>query len=120
VGRQEQFRYLFMPLKLGTITLPNRIAMTCHATGYDNLDALPSKRTVDYLLARARGGAGLLITGPHHVTPVTSAAPFGSIHDDKAIQPLHGIADAFMSMVRKSWRSYAIWVETIPHGSTEG
>jgi mycofactocin system FadH/OYE family oxidoreductase 2 len=94
VGRQEQFRYLFMPLKLGTITLPNRIAMTCHATGYDNLDALPLKRTVDYLLARARGGAGLLITGPHHVSPVTSAAPFGSIHDDKAIQPLHGIADA--------------------------
>ena len=94
MGRQKQFRYLFMPLKLGAMTLPNRIAMTCHATGYDNLDALPSKRTMDYLLARARGGAGLIITGPHHVSPLTSAAPSGSIHDDKAIQPLQMIADA--------------------------
>jgi 2,4-dienoyl-CoA reductase-like NADH-dependent reductase (Old Yellow Enzyme family) len=51
--------------------------MLAHATGYFTLDCLPTERTeraVDYLLARARGGAGLLITAPHHVVPLTSAA----------------------------------------------
>jgi 2,4-dienoyl-CoA reductase-like NADH-dependent reductase (Old Yellow Enzyme family)/thioredoxin reductase len=94
VAGQGQFQYLFTPLKVGAMTVPNRILMLGHATGYFNLDALPTERAVDYLLARARGGAGLLITAPHHVLPLTSVAPPGPIHDDRAIKPLSRIADA--------------------------
>jgi 2,4-dienoyl-CoA reductase-like NADH-dependent reductase (Old Yellow Enzyme family)/thioredoxin reductase len=94
VVRQGQFQYLFTPIKVGAMTVPNRIFMPGHATGYFNLDALPTERALEYFLARARGGAGLLITAPHHVLPLTSVAPPGPIHDDKAIQPLRRIADA--------------------------
>jgi 2,4-dienoyl-CoA reductase-like NADH-dependent reductase (Old Yellow Enzyme family)/thioredoxin reductase len=94
VAGQEQFQYLFTPIKVGTMTVPNRILMPGHATGYFNLDALPTERALDYFLARARGGAGLLITAPHHVLPLTSAAPPGPIHDDGAIKPLRVVADA--------------------------
>jgi mycofactocin system FadH/OYE family oxidoreductase 2 len=76
------------------MTVPNRILMSGHATGYFDLDALPTERALDYFLARARGGAGLLITAPHHVLPLTSDAPPGPIHDDRAIKPLNRIADA--------------------------
>jgi 2,4-dienoyl-CoA reductase-like NADH-dependent reductase (Old Yellow Enzyme family) len=74
VARQGQFQYLFTPIKLEAMTVPNRILMAGHATGYFNLDGRPTERSVNYLLARARGGAGLLITAPHHVVPLTSAA----------------------------------------------
>jgi 2,4-dienoyl-CoA reductase-like NADH-dependent reductase (Old Yellow Enzyme family) len=60
------------------MTVPNRISMLGHATGYFTLDGLPTERTeraVNYLLDRTRGGAGLLITGPPHVLPLNSAAP---------------------------------------------
>jgi 2,4-dienoyl-CoA reductase-like NADH-dependent reductase (Old Yellow Enzyme family) len=57
------------------MTVPNRISMLGHATGYFTLDGLPTERAVDYLLARTRGGAGLLMTGPHHVLPLNSAGP---------------------------------------------
>jgi hypothetical protein len=79
VVRQGQFQHLFTPLKVGTMTVPNRISMLGHAAGYFTLDGLPTERAVDYLLARARGGTGLLITGPHHVLPLTSAAPPGPL-----------------------------------------
>jgi mycofactocin system FadH/OYE family oxidoreductase 2 len=94
VDRQEQFQYLFTPLKIGAMTVPNRILMPGHATGYFELDALPTERALDYFSARAKGGAGLLITAPHHVLPLTSAAPPGPIHDDRAIKPLKRITDA--------------------------
>jgi len=50
-----QYEYLFTPLKIGTMTVPNRIVMCAH------VHRLPDEQFKDYYRARAKGGAGLLI-----------------------------------------------------------
>ena len=56
-----QFPHLFSPLRIGTVTVPNRISFSAHLTNLSD-DGLPSERYAAYLAARARGGAGLIIT----------------------------------------------------------
>jgi 2,4-dienoyl-CoA reductase-like NADH-dependent reductase (Old Yellow Enzyme family) len=68
----EQFPHLLSPLTMRSVTLPNRIVFTGHGTGYTDRDGLPDDRAVAYYAARARGGAGLQLTG------VTSVMEEGS------------------------------------------
>ena len=63
-----QYRYLFSPLRLGPVTVPNRIVFSAHLTNYAE-GGLPSEQHVAYYEARARGGAGLIITEEHSVHP---------------------------------------------------
>lgn len=63
-----QFRYLFKPLRLGPVTIANRIVFSAHLTNYAE-DGMPSDQHVDYYESRARGGAGLIITEEHSVHP---------------------------------------------------
>jgi 2,4-dienoyl-CoA reductase (NADPH2) len=51
---------LFEPIRIGAMTVKNRIVMSPMTTGYAGLDQLPTKRLVDYLTARAKGGVGLI------------------------------------------------------------
>jgi 2,4-dienoyl-CoA reductase (NADPH2) len=51
---------LFEPISIGAMRLKNRIVMSPMTTGYAGFDQLPTPRLVDYLAARAKGGAGLI------------------------------------------------------------
>lgn len=61
------YESLFQPLKIGGMHLKNRIAMAPMATAADP-DGGFSPVVADYLTARARGGAGLIISGALAVT----------------------------------------------------
>lgn len=63
------YRYLFTPLRLGPLTVPNRIVFSAHLTNYATQDGMPSDQHVAYYEARAAGGAGLIITEEHSVHP---------------------------------------------------
>ena len=63
-----QYRYLFSPLKLGPVTIANRIVFAAHLTNYAE-DGMPSEQHAAYYAARAAGGAGLIITEEHSVHP---------------------------------------------------
>lgn len=67
-----QFKYLFSPLKIGRVVVPNRISFSAHLTNFAE-DCLPSERHVYYLAARARGGTGLIITEEQSVHPTDRA-----------------------------------------------
>ena len=54
--------HLFSPLTVGPRTFRNRIFSTGHRTQLTGPDELPNDRLVAYHEARARGGAGLIIT----------------------------------------------------------
>ncbi len=56
-----QFRHLFAPLTIRGVTLRNRIFSTGHMTMLV-ADGLPTEDLVAYHEARAKGGAGLIIT----------------------------------------------------------
>jgi mycofactocin system FadH/OYE family oxidoreductase 2 len=64
-----QYRYLFTPLRIGPVTVPNRIVFSAHLTNYATQDGLPSDQHVAYYGARAAGGAGLIITEEHSTHP---------------------------------------------------
>lgn len=69
---QGQFKHLFSPLKIGQVVVPNRASFSAHLTNFAE-DCLPSERHVHYLAARARGGAGLIITEEQSVHPTDRA-----------------------------------------------
>jgi 2,4-dienoyl-CoA reductase-like NADH-dependent reductase (Old Yellow Enzyme family)/thioredoxin reductase len=58
----SEYKYLFTPIKLGSVTLKNRIVCAGHCTQCpDPVTCLPNPRTKAYYEERARGGAGLII-----------------------------------------------------------
>src|SRR5947207_6828593 len=65
------YPHLFSSLQIGNATVRNRIMQTAHVklVAHGGVD---SQRDVGYQAARARGGAGLLITGNRVVHPTTT------------------------------------------------
>ena len=56
------YPHLFAPLKVGSITLPNRVLMGSMHTGLED-KAADYDRLAAYFAERARGGVGLIVTG---------------------------------------------------------
>lgn len=59
---------MLSPVTIGPRTLRNRVVFTAHLTNAA-VDGLPSEQHAAYYEARARGGAGLIITEEHCVHP---------------------------------------------------
>jgi mycofactocin system FadH/OYE family oxidoreductase 2 len=65
------YPHLFSPLQIGNVEVRNRIMQTAHVKLFAH-DGVDSQRNVDYQAARAKGGAGLLITGNPVVHPTST------------------------------------------------
>lgn len=66
---------LFEPGRIGSLTVKNRIVMAAMgASGLTASDGSLTQRAIDYYVARAMGGTGLLTTGGHHVAPELDTA----------------------------------------------
>jgi mycofactocin system FadH/OYE family oxidoreductase 2 len=63
-----RYRHLFTPLRVGPLTVRNRVVFAAHLTNYARA-GLPSAQHAAYYAARAAGGAGLIITEEHSVHP---------------------------------------------------
>ncbi|MFN0013702.1 MAG: FAD-dependent oxidoreductase [Saprospiraceae bacterium] len=70
------YPYLFSPLDLGFTTLPNRVLMGSMHTGLEEHKTFD--RLAAYFAARARGGAGLMVTGGIAPNRQGWLAPFGA------------------------------------------
>jgi mycofactocin system FadH/OYE family oxidoreductase 2 len=64
----SRFKQLYSPLRLGPVTIDNRIVFSAHLTNYAE-GGLPTEQHAAYYAARARGGAGLIITEEHSTHP---------------------------------------------------
>ncbi|MEV0757375.1 FAD-dependent oxidoreductase [Streptosporangium sp. NPDC050280] len=85
----ERYPHVFSPLRLGGLTLRNRVFVSAHTTNF-GVDFLPTARHVAYHRERARGGAGLIITEPLRVHD-TSLGRVGGLSASRASLP--GLAD---------------------------
>ena len=65
----SRYQHLLSPLRIGPLTVQNRVVFSAHLTNYAH-DGLPTEQHAAYYAARAAGGAGLIITEEHstHVT----------------------------------------------------
>ncbi|MSO65990.1 MAG: FAD-dependent oxidoreductase [Alphaproteobacteria bacterium] len=86
---------LFSPLRVGQLTLRNRIVSTAHSTGLSDTNAV-GDRLIAYYEARARGGVGLIITGSTSVHPTSTSRLMAALAnwDDSVIAPYHRMAGA--------------------------
>jgi mycofactocin system FadH/OYE family oxidoreductase 2 len=66
--RHPQFPYLFSPLRVGSITVPNRIVFSAHLTNLAEHNR-PGADLTAYYEERARGGVGLIISEEQSVHP---------------------------------------------------
>jgi N,N-dimethylglycine/sarcosine dehydrogenase len=92
----HEFRYLFTPIRLGSLTLKNRIFSSGHAEAMAEAGQ-PGPRLRAYHEAKARGGAALtIIGGSSSVHPSSPAAEWNLIanHDDSIIPAYRALADA--------------------------
>lgn len=76
------YNHLFSPIKIGTVEIPNRIAlmpMGVFSPRLMNNDGSYSKDGADYYIERAKGGTGLIITG---LVPLPPLGHLPSIMND--------------------------------------
>ena len=91
----RQFQKLFSPIKLGSLELTNRFVIPPMATNLANKDGTVSQALIDYWVARAKGGWGLLIV---EFTAIDPLGKVGACHpclwSDKFIDGLKKLTDA--------------------------
>ena len=89
------FELLLSPLRVGRLTLRNRVLITAHATNYVDADGLPDERAVAYYAERAKGGVALMVTGASSVHPSSpSVRGVVNAHDPRIVGAWGAIADA--------------------------
>ena len=83
----SRYPNLFSPLQIGNVTVRNRIMQTAHVKLFTH-NGIDSARNVAYQVERAKGGAGLLITGNRlvHPTSTTGMARFSFAYLDGALE----------------------------------
>src|SRR5216117_1917330 len=95
-GMAHHFRSLFTPVRVGAVTLGNRIYSSAHADAMAE-GGRPTERLRRYHEAKARGGCALTIFGgSSSVHPSSPAAAWKQIanHDDSIIPTYRVLADA--------------------------
>ncbi len=87
---------LFQPLKLGNMTVKNRLLMSAMSInfGVDDHGRVNEQLTA-YFVARARGGAGAMLVGGGAVHPTGLELPhLPTLWDDECIKPLEKMVKA--------------------------
>lgn len=92
----EHRRRALSPVSLGELELRNRIFVSAHTTNFAR-DFLPTDRHVAYHRARARGGAGLIITEPLRVHETSLGRVGGLLASPEARRGLERITEAVRS-----------------------
>jgi len=90
----QELKHLFTPIKIGNVTIPNRIFITAHEGQYFPGAAEPSERAVNYFRARAKGGAGVIVTAGHYPFRTTTLAPSTAYESDSVIPAWKKLVDA--------------------------
>ncbi|MCL6558932.1 MAG: FAD-dependent oxidoreductase [Firmicutes bacterium] len=86
-------KYLFTPVKIGSLEVRNRIVMPAIHTGFSP-DGHINDRIVNYFETRAGGGAGLIIVGGCAIDEVGKAPMMIHVSRDKFIPGLQRLAGA--------------------------
>ncbi|MFF2487940.1 FAD-dependent oxidoreductase [Microbacterium sp. NPDC058062] len=83
---------LAQPLRIGGVTVPNRIMQTAHSKQYS--DRVESDRETAYYVRRALGGCGLFVAGNHFVHPTGSIRGFEDAFRPEGVAASKGMTDA--------------------------
>ena len=82
---------LLQPLKVGNLTLKNRIMFPPLTTGYEERDGSIGERSLAFYERLAKGGTSYIVIGD--VAPVMTASPTPKLCDDRQIPAFKKLAD---------------------------
>ncbi len=86
---------LLEPIKVGNITLKNRIMFPPLTTGYEERDGAIGERSLNFYERLAKGGVSYIVIGD--VAPVRTASPTPKLYDDSQIPAFKKLADVVHS-----------------------
>lgn len=79
------------PLKIGKLTLKNRIMFPPLTTGYEEKDGSIGDHSFNFYVNLAKGGAGYVVIGD--VTPIMTISPTPKLFADSQIPTYKRLAD---------------------------
>ena len=82
---------LLQPIKVGNLTLKNRVMFPPLTTGYEERDGSIGQRSLAFYERLAKGGTGFVVIGD--VAPVMTASPTPKLCDDRQIPAFKRLAD---------------------------
>ena len=84
------FDMMFSPMKIGTLTVKNRVVMNAAEFSLGQTDGTPTEKMIAYYEARAKGGVGLIIPGICRVNDMGATSTFTqlSMANDWQIEPM--------------------------------
>lgn len=83
---------LFDEIKIGSLTLKNRVVLAPMGTTTDHTNGF-NMRDVNFYAERARGGAGLILTGAVVTSTEFEPAPCQKLTSNKDVYMLHMVAE---------------------------
>jgi len=83
---------LLQPIRVGNLTLKNRIMFPPLTTGYEERDGSIGPRSLAFYERLAKGGTAYVVIGD--VAPVMTASPTPKLCDDRQIPAFKALADA--------------------------
>lgn len=108
----QKFEYLFSPIRIGRMTIRNRIAMPPMNTNFSNENGAVTPQMTEYFAKRAKGGAGLI------TVEAASVVPYAKNH---MVQPMlydERFVPEYAKMVEKIHRYGAkVSIEIVHYGS---
>jgi 2,4-dienoyl-CoA reductase-like NADH-dependent reductase (Old Yellow Enzyme family)/NADPH-dependent 2,4-dienoyl-CoA reductase/sulfur reductase-like enzyme len=90
--RSTMLRALFSPIRLGTVEVPNRVALSPMGLGFETPDEIWSERYFPFIEERCRGETGLIISHFTNATPLATAPLVGS-YDDRFLDTHRRLAE---------------------------
>jgi len=86
---------LWTPIRIGSMTLRNRLVMSPMENAFGTPDGRPTERTLDYFVARAKGGVGLITLGACAIDAHHKEVP-SSLHfaDDAVVADHRALTEA--------------------------
>lgn len=99
----KTLQHLLSPIKIRSLTIPNRLVMPPMGTSLGNLDSTVSDANLAYIKRRAQSGVGLIITEITCIHPSGLASPRSlGVWDDLFIPGLTKMADAIHAQGAKA------------------
>jgi 2,4-dienoyl-CoA reductase-like NADH-dependent reductase (Old Yellow Enzyme family) len=103
----DEYPNLLSPLRLGSMSVKNRLVVTAHTTGFGWEDPRDDgSRQIAYTERRAAGGVGLIINNPVHAVPT---------RDMEAPYPLDYMHDRFERLAAACHGHGAVIVQQLGH-----
>lgn len=82
---------LLQPIKVGNLTLKNRIMFPPLTTGYEEKDGTMGEKAIGFYSRLAKGGVGYIVIGD--VTPVNTISPTPKLYSDEQIPGIKKLVD---------------------------